>query len=107
MTFRVGQKVVCIGTEGTPHINWEAWIVFWKISRPSRGAVYTVRDIRAGRDRQHIRLFEVVNPIAEFSDAPPQEPWFWAEAFRPTVESKTDISIFTELLAPTKICEDA
>lgn len=98
MNFRVGQKVVCIGTDGTPNVDWEEWVSYWKIARPSRGSVYTVRDIRAGADRQHIRLVEIINPTAEFSDAPPQEPWFWASAFRPIVERKTDITVFTEIL---------
>lgn len=103
MTFRVWQKVVCVGTSGTPNVDWDAWCSHWKIVRPERGAIYTVRDTRAGSVRQHIRLVEIVNPCAQFSDAPPQEPWFWAEAFRPVVERGTDISIFTKMLKPEKV----
>ena len=100
MMFRVGQKVVCIGTVGSPNVDWEAWVSCWKIIRPSRGSVYTVRDIRMGAIRQHVRLVEIINPNAEFKDAQPQEPWFWAEAFRPIVERKTDISALQALLIP-------
>ena len=106
--FRVGQKVVCIGTEGTPRSDWSEWLSYWKIVRPERGSVYTVRDSRIGKDnRQHIRLVEIVNPSAEFIDAPPQEPWWWACAFRPVVERETDISIFTAMLNPSKLRVDA
>lgn len=103
MIFSVGQKVVCIGTEGSPNIDWDAWVSYWKITRPDRGSIYTVRDTRAGLLRQHIRLVEIVNPKAKFIDAPPQEPWFWAEAFRPVIERKTDISIFMKMLKPERV----
>lgn len=100
MAFQVGQKVVCIGSKGTPNIDWEAWCAYWKVARPTRGSIYTIRDTRIGSNRQHVRLVEIVNPIAEFSDALPQEPWFWAEAFRPVVEKKTDagMAILREIL---------
>lgn len=93
--FRVGQKVVCIGTDGTPGVDWAYWVSYWKIAVPRRGTIYTVRDIRAGSIRQLIRLVEIVNPAVEFIDAPAQEPWFWSEAFRPIVEPKAETS-FTE-----------
>lgn len=93
---------MCVGTKGTSNVDWEAWVSYWKIARPVRGSIYTVRDARFGKSgRQHIRLVEIVNPAAEFCDAPPQEPWWWAEAFRPIVERKTDISIFTKMLKPS------
>jgi hypothetical protein len=99
--FRIGQKVVCVGTKGTPNIDWDAWCAYWKVVRPTRGLTYTVRDTRIGRDgRQHLHLVEIVNPIAEFIDAPPQEKWFWAEAFRPAVENSTTagMAVFREIL---------
>jgi len=101
--FHVGQKVVCVGTDGTLRVDWEALVAYYKIARPSRGSIYTIRDIRVGRVRQHVRLVEIINPKAKFSDAPDQEPWFWAEAFRPIVDRKTDISIFTEMLTKTGV----
>lgn len=104
MAFQVGQKVVCIGTKGTPNFDWAAWCAYWKVVTPTRGETYTVRDTRIGRDgRQHLHLIEIVNPIVPFRDAPDQEKWFWAEAFRPVIEKKTDISIFTKLLAPKQL----
>lgn len=105
--FRVGQKVVCVGTDGTRHVDWSAWVSKWKITLPVRGGIYTVRETRMGPHRQHIRLVEIVNPTAEFCDAPRQEPWFWAIAFRPIVERRTDISCFTEMLTTEKIGVDA
>lgn len=95
----VRQKVVCIGTDGSPRIDWDAWAALYKVVRPVRGSIYTVRDTRIGSEgRQFIRLVEIVNPPAKFSDAPDQEPWWWAEAFRPLVERETDISVFQEIL---------
>lgn len=99
MSFRIGQKVVCVGTNGTPRVDWDAWVAYYKIVRPDRGSIYTVRDIRIGSEgRQFIRLVEIVNPHAKFCDAPDQEPWWWAEAFRPVVDRKTDISFAVEIL---------
>ena len=104
MTLHVGQKVVCIGADGTPNIDWDAWLAYYKIVRPERGSIYTVRDTRMGSgDRQFIRVSEIINPLADFIDAPRQEPWWWAEAFRPIVEHKTDISVFTAMLKPSKV----
>lgn len=96
--LHVGQKVVCIGTEGTPGIDWDAWAKHWKIIRPKRGLIYTVRHTRMGKEQQHIRISEIVNPIIKFADAPDQEPWWWASGFRPIIEPKTDISVFTAML---------
>jgi hypothetical protein len=104
MTFRIGQKVVCVGIEGTPRADWSEWPAYYKIVKPERGPVYTVRDSRIGANgRQHIRLVEIVNPPAKFIDAPDQEPWWWAEGFRPVVERKTSIEIFTKLLADNRV----
>lgn len=108
MAFHVGQKVVCIGTPGTPNIDWDAWCAYWKVVKPTRGETYTVRDTRIGRDgRQHILLVEIVNPIVPFKDAPDQEKRFWAEAFRPIVEKKTDagMAILQEILTRETITD--
>jgi hypothetical protein len=101
--FRVGQKVVCVGGAGSPAIDWEFWCSHWKVTRPIRNLVYTVRDTRAGKNSQLIRVEEIVNPIVEFSDAAAQEPWWWSIYFRPLVERKTDISIFTEMITKDKV----
>lgn len=104
MILRIGQRVACIGTEGTPGVDWNAWVSHHKIILPSRGIAYTVRDSRIGKlGRQFIRLVEIVNPSGDyFYDAPPQEPWWLAEAFRPIVDRKTDIGFAHEILRSVK-----
>lgn len=90
MSFHVGQKVVCINDDWTHPLRRLVGTV------PRKGAIYHVR----GFDRfapAFIYLVEIVNMV------PPtftSEPAFLAESFRPIVERKTDISIFTKLLAP-------
>ena len=110
MAFRVGQKVVCIGGDGTPKPigYWKSWAREWGITLATRGNIYTIRCVRVAADgTQRVRLIEIVNPIIEFNNAPSQEMWFWASHFRPIVERKTDISIFTKMLTSKKIGADA
>jgi hypothetical protein len=100
MTFRVGQRVVCVDDDfpeeyfygdGTPNL-------------PYSGGVYTVRDLCMwsfnGDTHPGIYLEEVVNPERRWIRpiAIAEHP-FWAGRFRPVKE--TDISIFTAMLAPT------
>jgi len=71
-----------------------------------KGSVYTIRDIDHRAEfllhgAPTIRLEEVVAPIQlgtilEWS----WEPGFHPRRFRPVIERKTDISIFTEMLTP-------
>lgn len=99
--LHIGQKMVCIGGEGTPKPPgwWDEWAAEWGVTRPTRGEVYTVRDIKARKKGGfRIRLVEIVNPPVLMRGAPQQEPWFWAEMFRPVVEKKTNISAFEEIL---------
>lgn len=97
----VGMNVVCVGCEGTPKPKgfWRQWQRDWGVKRPQRGEVYTLRDMRMASDGHlRIRVEEIVNPVIEFIDAPPQEPWFFGAAFRPVQSRKADISIFTAML---------
>jgi hypothetical protein len=76
--FHVGQKVVCV--EGEP-----TWGLF-------EGSVYTISRVGlfGGKvTRHHVDVSEIRNEI----------PLGWrATRFRPLVETKTDISIFTNML---------
>lgn len=106
LDWHVGMKVVCVGCEGTPKPKgfWQAWQKHWGIIKPQRREAYTIRDMRMGSDGDlRVRLVEIVNPVIEYNDAPPQEPWFFGRAFRPVQTRKTDISVFQQLLAPSKI----
>ena len=79
MAFYVGQKVVCVDDSEIKSIGLLA------------GTVCTVT-----RATTFLHL-EVVY-IAEFRTR--FAVWFFARRFRPVVEKKTDISIFTALLNP-------
>lgn len=91
MTFRVGQKVVCV--DATPSLGWGG------ANRPVKGRVYTVRAVRPNSDDDGktlaILLREVVNPVSHRHG---DEYGFRAHRFRPVVSRKTDISIFKEIL---------
>jgi hypothetical protein len=94
MTFRIGQKVVCVAENP----SWKDYVAF---SFPRMGEVYTVRSIgpayRSRRDESEglcIRLNEIRNRPAGCGE----EPNFLAARFRPVIERKTDISVFTEIL---------
>lgn len=92
MTFRVGQKVVCIDEPRAsqkamwPNSNW-----------PSKANVYTIRAINVWPDNTLLRLEEVDNRHLE-GVLSSIEPGFPAKHFRPVVERKTDITVFTEIL---------
>lgn len=100
--FRVGQKVVCVN----------AGLIKASAGRVSglvEGTVYTVRWSGVYTHPEFgtascIRLHEVVRSCNFYliSDMPSR-----AIRFRPLVERKTDISVFTALLNPTKQIERA
>jgi predicted TPR repeat methyltransferase len=79
MTFRIGQKVVCVDADGL-------------VGTIIAGAVYEIADV----EPRGVRLVD----------------WkcgggFLASRFRPIVERKTDISVFTEILRKNNIGVDA
>lgn len=93
--FHVGQKVVCIKKgKWSKGFGWERVPLF--------GHIYTVRAI----DRNGLLLLEVINPIAIHDDGL-DEPHWCETRFRPVVERKTDISIFTRMLTPNKVSANA
>lgn len=106
MTFHVGQKVVCVDTadrlsnithhaDGTPYQPIDFWL--------TKGAIYTVRwcGIMADHDLYPpylgVLLVEINREDDRWLDSP-----FVASRFRPIVEKKTDISIFTAMLNPNE-----
>lgn len=106
LTFRIGQKVVCIyaGPWLDPMGNAA------DTNNPCKGTTYTIRDIRsypcgfAG-----LYLEEIINAHLMF-EYHSEEPSFFVERFRPLIERATDISALTALLNPvnhTKLPEDA
>jgi hypothetical protein len=90
VTFRVGQKVVCVDSAGVENVN--------------EGHVYVVERVFIGRSFQAegkptLWLVGVVDWEK------PSKGGFLARRFRPVVERQTDISIFTKML--TQIGADA
>lgn len=100
MTFYVGQKVVCV--DGKLSAEYAALAHDLNIVMPTENSVYTIRDIV--RDfivgKEHCRLVEIKNPIINWLIQESSEPAFSVSRFRPAVERKTDISVFTEMLTP-------
>ena len=75
MTFRLGQKVVCVNP----------------VDDLVRGQIYTVCFIR----ETHIDVAESL--YREFGGS------FYPSRFRPVNERRTDISIFTKMLRPVRV----
>lgn len=93
MTFRVGQKVICIDVDSGPGV--------WSDNdAPSVGTVYTVLGIHVDEDDFLIlRLVEISRgPIARSRYG--NRAGYWAARFRPVVDRKTSIEIFTAMLKP-------
>lgn len=94
MTFRVGQKVVCIGKFPQSRLDLP-FVTF-----PEFEQVYTVRANVLGHNGKTeapgILLLEIKNSIGPRG----VEYNFHPTRFRPLVERKTDISIFTKMLKP-------
>lgn len=94
--FYVGQKVVCVDDSETDNMGKKEL---------RKDDIYTV--IWVGRhfhpdemvERQCVRLAEVIRKPCEID--PDGSMPFRASRFRPVVERKTDISIFTEMLNPS------
>lgn len=97
MTFHVGQKVVFVGGDRTgPNV----------IRIPGclkKGDVYTVREIDPIYipyfGHPGIRVEEFIAPSVMWRGRM-VEACRTSDAFRPLIERKTDISIFTEMLTP-------
>ncbi len=91
MSFQVGQKVMMKHDRG----RW-ADLALGCVA-PEFGVVYTIRDVLGDQETGFLRFNEIKNPII-VTHIGIGEPMFEARMFRPVVERKTDISIFTEIL---------
>jgi hypothetical protein len=91
MTFRVGQKVVCVDASVGKNIAIKLLVV---------GHVYTIKRISHGYSDGGYGLHMAELP--ELYSALGQTIGWAFDRFRPIVERKTDISIFTAMLNPTK-----
>ena len=91
MTFRVGQKVVCI--KRGPWTHRDTGEVC-----PNYGDVLTIRAIDISPKGMFLRFVEIVNKPRQYTDSF-GEANFWAPRFRPAVEASTDISELREIVA--------
>lgn len=94
MSFHVGQKVVCIKN------GWDS-LTYNEVG-PAFRSVYTIRTIDAEDGDAMLRFEEIVNEVHNYREGQ-HECQFWARWFRPVIERKTDISIFTAMLKPSKV----
>lgn len=103
--FTVGQKVILVDDE------WPNRTYSGQITRPVKGGIYTIREIRLslvperGGVRPCLLLGEIVNEkvFVKFpSGMGMGEPTFDCSRFRAVKNLKTDISIFNEMLSPSK-----
>ena len=101
-SFRIGQKVVCTKAP------LKRYLRSGEVA-PTRGTIYTVRGIDPPRappnDFISIWLVEIVNPTLDYGTHGMLECTFDARKFRPLVERKTDISIFTKMLDGSRVLE--
>ena len=101
--FRVGQKVALVDD------RWNLGHGHPDDVRPVQCVTYTVRETcMSFSGHQQIRLCEIRNPVRQYYPYT-AELVFGSHRFRPIVERKTDISIFTEILrresAPSTLAE--
>lgn len=89
--FRLGQKVVCID-DSKNSAGDESGL--------RKGSIYTINAVFPfqARDEDYgVQLYEIVAP-----HSPYHLHAFRASRFRPIVDGKTDISIFREMLKPSR-----
>ena len=101
--FHIGQRVVCIHDVGSRPANEFPNVAV-------KGSIYTVRGFVSpdvGYERTPgMLLEEVVNPPWEYKEGV-FEPSFHPYHFRPLVQHKTDISVFTRMLDSVRMEEPA
>lgn len=103
MTFHVGQKVVCVDAGGLDRLyvlGVDGRIVHEPYCSLRLGEIYTISAIFP----HHLRGHSVATLLE--TERPPGLGYRLAR-FRPVVERKTDISIFTEMLGPQRELERA
>jgi hypothetical protein len=85
--FRAGQKVVCADADGAPMLTLNG--------------VYTIHSIDPPEKRRWRNKIGVMIAINLYEAKPQDGMWGFApERFRPAVDRKTDISLFTKMLSP-------
>lgn len=108
MTFRIGQKVVCV--RNAPQGQEIKYSTVLQSKKLKIGSTYTIRDIDMRAVHLHgvatVRLDEIVNETY-MSSVGEWETGYPETCFRPIVDKQTDISIFTAMLNTKKVRERA
>ena len=102
MSFHVGQKVVCVDARHTNADDVAELVV---------GAIYTIRWIGEHSGPSHWCGYWAPAICVRLEEVRRETDWgrlafdipFLASRFRPIQERKTDISVFTKLLAPKEL----
>jgi len=98
--FHLGQKVVCIDDKiPEPVASWDT------LNGLTKGNIYTIRWIGMYKSTRHelhlcIRVEEIFRKPLDYYGI---ETPFNANRFKPLIEKKTDISIFTSMLPPVPV----
>ncbi len=95
MAFEIGQEVECIDD------NWFVTVPGPAPSHfPKKGKVYVVAGI-------HRPCLDALHQVDHLSLAGILFHMFASDMFRPLLRKKTDISVFTKMLKPAKVPENA
>lgn len=86
MTFRIGQRVVCVDA-GKSHWDFDPGL--------KKGSVYTIAAIDEYWEGTGLDLVELPAPKVDG-----HYQAYRSDRFRPIVERKTDIAIFRKMLIP-------
>jgi hypothetical protein len=104
MTFRVGQKVICV--DDLPRVSARNPGIFRRFRKfrdldhnLNKGDVYTVTGLDSELDVIKNERFLTLHVDGAWHFGH-REIGFPSYQFRPLVEVKTDISVFTEMLTP-------
>lgn len=101
MALQVGQKVVCVDDEAVGRYLPSGFKAPQNFSLHGLkgGKIYTIRSLNVVLGVPVCRLDEITRDFEPYYG---EEAYFAQARFRPVVERKTDISIFTAMLTGTK-----
>lgn len=98
MTFRVGQRVICVDDRPLPRETGSRWVDGEGVIA---GQVYTIKRVYVNSGHHLVWLEEVARSDIAMAVFGP-DVGYGQFRFRPLAERETDISIFTSLLTPSK-----
>lgn len=97
--FFVGQKVVCVNNDPCTKRSPNAW---WNGDRPTLGQIYTIKRIILDWESYEIVHLVELDRSETAKERFGPDVGYGSYRFRPLIERKTDISIFTQILDSVK-----